>query len=165
MSEPTKVCTKCGETKVLEVFFFRSKAKNVRQHECKACWKIRMRERYAAIKDRENARRRSEKYRAKARESLKIRRKKNPIAYRNANAAWAAANKQIKVASERNWRLRNVERVRDRARRQTENLTDAYVRGLLGGFDELIPLKREQLEIIRANRQLIQAIKEKQGEH
>lgn len=81
-----KTCTKCGETKVLDLFPVAKRAKDGRDTRCKAC-----------------AAKHAAKYRAA-----------NPEKCKSATAEWVAKHPEARAAIHRKWRADNIELARQR---------------------------------------------------
>ena len=145
MSMETKTCCKCGEVKALGEYSFRKDENRYASH-CKKCvcertnkWNL------------ENPERRTEKDKMW---HSKNRHKSNTHKYQ-----WMKKNKDKWHAAQA---INN--------KKQIDELRDAYVASQLGmrvkdAPPSLIELKRQQLLIHRATKQLIETIKEKQDEH
>lgn len=91
----------------------------------------------------------------------------HPEKVRECQTRWKANNPEKVRAYEIKRRADNPEAKRIRQARWREGLSDRCVAEYLGLPNpppELIELKREQLKMLRASRQLRQAIKEKQNE-
>ena len=122
----TKTCTKCRETKPLDVFSKCKAKKDGLQQWCKACLCAVAAARYAANPEK-----------AKARQ-----------------VAWRAANPEKVKALDAVWRARNPEKVKARQVAYCDELRPAYVANALRipvtqVTPELLELKRLQLTIHR----------------
>lgn len=134
----TKVCTKCGKVKLLDMFGNKKAGKDGKCSICKEChkdarraWIERNPEKYAASE-------------AKARKR------------------WEERNPEKVAAKKAAWERKNSERLTDSyLRRELKR----YYGCSTEVANELIELKRQQILILRETKKLINVIKEKQDEH
>ena len=142
MTDQTKVCKLCGENKVLNEFgITKTKGKPWVNSRCKKCLSKLSVEYQKKNRDKANEKQRR----------------------------WLVNNKEKDAESRRKWVSNNrdhyLETLRVCNKRARESLSDGYVSHLLrmknGQLtDELIALKRSQLEIQRYAKQLLKLIKE-----
>ena len=145
----TKVCTKCGKVKPLDLFGNQKEGKGGKCSICKEChkdarraWIERNPQKHAA-------------HEAKQRENRKPQRKE-------ARKRWEERNHEKVAAKKAAWQRKNSER-----------LADSYLRRELKRSlgcstevaNELIELKRQKILILRETKKLINVIKEQQDEH
>jgi len=97
MSETKKICSKCGETKVLSEFWNAVKYKDGKQHACKDCGRAY----YAQNAEREKLR--SKRYRETHKEQITAQRK-----------AYAEANRDELRAANRAYYKKNADTIRAR---------------------------------------------------
>lgn len=185
-----KTCTKCGETKPLEMFSRNKTAHDGYQTFCKACMKALTTAWQAANKEKTRETRarcmaknghkyaeRQRESRAANREHIRARERERRAAdpeHRRAQERSRYANSPDKYrAAKREWAAKNPDKVETSSRRtklqQMTELRPAYVAVVLGISvkdltPELLALKREQLEIRRLAREAKQQLKELQDE-
>ena len=167
----TKTCTKCRETKPLDVFSKCKAKKDGLQQWCKACLCAVAAARYAA--NPEKAKAKQVAWRAANPEKVKAsqvgryarnpekdkalgaaRYAANPEKAKARQVAWRAANPEKVKALDAVWRARNPEKVKARQVAYCDELRPAYVANALRipvtqVTPELLELKRLQLTIHR----------------
>ena len=156
-----KTCSKCGAVKELGEFHTRKTASDGRMSQCKEC----RREYYAAAPDKVKAR--SAKWRKdnpeRYAELCKARSKRNSENEKIRHAVrYSQKSDEFKARSAK-WRKDNPERYKERQRLVSENMTPCYIAQRVGVSvkditPELIELKREQLLMHRATKQLTKEI-------
>lgn len=178
MDTTTKQCSKCGEVKPLDGFYKKSTVKSGITSHCKEC--IRRKSSEWAANNKDMHRSRSRAYAASNRERLNAaavaRNKKNPDQVKARRARYAESHPDKVKESKKKWQDEHIDRRREcnRARMsaQRRDLADPYViakliKGVRLNADQippdLIELKRQQLLMYRATKQLINSIKEKQS--
>lgn len=134
-----KRCSKCGEVKALDGFYFRSRAAGTISPHCKQCVKERAKKWYADNTDR-------------ALQNIEAWRREHPDNVRNARRKWDEKNQDRRSAGER---------------RRSRDLTDGYVAGQLriplsALPTDLIETKREQIRIVRLLKNLNREIDNQQ---
>jgi hypothetical protein len=147
-----KICSKCGETKAVELFDRNHRGTGGRSSICKSCrrqYEIENKDRRTAA-----ARQRAPEENARQREW-----------YRNLSPE-AKSEFRLKAAEAlRAWRKRNPEKVRAYMRKDVRDVTDRYVRIALEMpkalcTPGLLALKREAIKTSRVFKQLKAAIHE-----
>ena len=167
----TKTCTKCVEAKPLADFYKKRKSRDGADWMCKECVRD-----YNKKRGAENARR----YYAAHKEEIKAR--LDPAHERERLRQWRSINREKVMAQKsRNWKriLSDENRYSAYRERHTkafqsgrDECRDSYVRMCIKQKEkilardipeDLILMKRAQLQLHRATKQLLQAIKEKQA--
>lgn len=174
----TKICTKCGEAKELDLFYADKSKKDGKRNQCKEC-------------RREYDRKRRLENPEKAREDARKWRLENLEKYSENKRKWRLENSEKLRELKRKWRLENLETVsekeRERARkRRLENpekgsenkrkwrseLKTGYVKELLRAEfkipnSEITPLdvkeKREQIQFHRQIKSLTKQLKQNEN--
>ena len=155
-SAKTKACTKCGELKYLGEFFRDASRSDGLTGRCKPCHRADAK-RYAQ-KDSFNV--------AAAKRSAKWRQMHPDLV-----SELAKRDMEKTVARVRQWREKNPDKVRSQSlrrrprqlsyyKKQSEKVSDSYVVNSLHLPIEIAPLKRTQLQVHRATKQLKKALKE-----
>ncbi len=147
-----KVCRKCKEEKPLTEFYANKSSSDGRILYCRSCSKALKKVWYA--ENQEKVKAASAAYRAANQEKVKA-----------ASTAYRAANQEKLRANSASWRAANPEKVKANNAAQVEALSDGYIADRLGLPlatipQELVNLKREQLKMRRATKQLTKTIKE-----
>jgi len=151
-----KVCTKCGEGKLLSEFSFRRESKDGCQRHCKECSSRASMEYRANNKERE--RERGREYRANNKEKIKKRLQK-----------WWINNKEKARDVNGKWRINNKERLMEKnlklKQKYRNELTDTYVKNTISKRSRLrncdipqylISLKRATIIAKRKLKEVIQ---------
>jgi hypothetical protein len=165
-----KICTDCKVEKEESDFRRNSRAKDGRAWKCKTCSRERIAKWHAEHPEKakayrakhraehpEKAKAYSAKHRAENAEKVKARIAK----YRAENAEKVKAQQAEYFAK---YRAENAEKMKAQRARYSAELDTVYVKQLLGIPDpppELIEMKREQILMHRATKQLQQILKEK----
>lgn len=162
MSAPMKICRKCNAE-------FQGRNCDKCAIARAAAWGLKNRERKNAINaayrvaNPEKVKASNAKYRASHADKIKSSdsryRSENKDAIRGAQYAWAAENKEKVAVMRKAWRAANPQKVQARNNRVRDVITNSYISGLLKLPvsvipQELIELKRVQLEITRKLREL-----------
>lgn len=167
MCEPTKVCTKCGVEKAVSEFYVHKHRGVVTQ--CKVCMRHagkEYRERDPQkIKESQDKHRaaNAEKIRERNRVRAAIRYAEDPEKARAAGRAYYHRNKGVCLDRARVWREANREWIRQYHRGRLYDSTLKKIMGLKEAPPELIELKRQQVFMRRATRELNKALKEKEN--
>lgn len=145
--ETTKTCTKCGDTMALDEFY-------TGHAKCKRCYLDKQKERYRSSERVRDAKKESaiNRYHKMRNDEFFKRQRADAVArYRERHPDRIAADAE-----------RDKEKTADRHKRRAENLEYGYVRNFFRGVDvtdDLIALKRAQLQIYRLTKKLKQEIK------
>ena len=117
VSETTKTCTKCGETKpaTLEFFSEDSRTKNGLKHQCKSC------QAQQGLKDRKKANERQKKYRLNSRKKVAEQKKKYYLENREKiaeyNKKYKLENREKIAERRKEYRLENREKIAEYAKK------------------------------------------------
>ena len=157
MSEETKKCSKCGEVKLVILFSGRGAA-------CKACRAAYAREYLAANRERICQRRR-ELWINGASERAKNYRKQHADDINKQKKNYRDANVKRILEKAREYREKNKEKIKQYKLKYVSIVHPWYAASLIGiKLDslpqEIIELKREQLQIHRIARELKNTVKE-----
>lgn len=166
-----KVCRKCKEEKPLTEFHVDKSHSDGRANYCKACYKsVRAAWRIAnleKVKSMKAAWYVANKDKVKAKCAARY--AANPEKDKARSAAWRVANPEKAKACSKSWRIANPEKAKanDKLTNKSnmERISDCYIARVVKLPvatlpQELINMKREQLKMYRATKQLIQTIKE-----
>lgn len=174
----TKICTKCGEVKELDLFHADKSRKDGKYSQCKECkreaarkWrlenpeKVREHDRKWRLENPEKVREIHSEWRLENREKVK---KKG----REAARKWRRENLEKARENSRKWHLENLEKVTEHKRKSRRELKTDYVKGLLRNefkipTSEITPLdikeKREQLQYHRQIKLLTKQLKQNEN--
>ncbi len=146
MSNGSKKCSKCGQTKSLDDYYADNRSKSGRQSQCKKCmkeWRVANRDKAAAA-----ARRYRERHPDLVRERARIYRQQNPEKVAESLRKWRAQNRQYTRLYAQMYHRENVERrreySRERRRRNPELVRRAKRRWRRRNIEAALEMERER---------------------
>ena len=173
-----KVCRKCKEEKPLTEFYANKSSSDGRILYCRSCSKALKKVWYAENQEKvkaasaayraanqEKVKAASTAYRAANQEKLRANKDANKERLKALKKVWYAENQEKVKASGTAYRAANQEKIKSAGVAYRKSLSDAYISQKLHlpvavVPKELIKLKREQIKMYRATKQLTKTIKE-----